>query len=345
MSEAAGPEAALSEADLPTAWRWSTPIRLIRLEGADARRFLHGQSSQAIELAPPGSCVATCLISPTARMRALALACIDEGGIDLLVVAGDGGQVHQQIDRVLFPADRVRLGRPQPATLVRWLGATPEALEASGTTRLLHPGVDLGAGRDQPALLLVGEEAPGVSSQADIHGYPAQENRPPLPAWLQPLPELTPEQRERRRLRQGFPAAPGELNDDTNPFELGLANWVSLSKGCYVGQETLAKLATYDGVKQQLRHWRAPRTGPAAADACAPGTPLITTAGGRAGVITSMLSSPDGLEGLALVRRAALEDHQLLAGESTAGAVRLEIQIPNGFSAPPVGAGGGGKPS
>ncbi|MFM8935890.1 MAG: aminomethyltransferase, partial [Vulcanococcus sp.] len=65
------------------AGRWSAPISLIRLEGADARRFLHGQSSQAIELAPPGACLAACLISPTARMRALALVRIASSGVDL----------------------------------------------------------------------------------------------------------------------------------------------------------------------------------------------------------------------------------------------------------------------
>ncbi|MFM2159375.1 MAG: hypothetical protein RLZZ124_1849 [Cyanobacteriota bacterium] len=321
--------------------RWSTPVSRIRLEGTDARRFLHGQSSQAIELARPGACIATCLISPTARMRALALACVDDGGIELLVLAGDGAAVHQSLDRVLFPADRVRLGPPQPATLVRWLGAATDSITggmAGDGARLLQPGVDLGAGRGQPALLL---ETPTTA----------------LPAWLEALPELNPEQRERLRLRQGFPAAPEELNDDTNPFELGLADWVSLSKGCYVGQETLAKLATYDGVKQQLRYWRTDRTDPAAADACAPGTPLSTTAGGRAGVITSVLAGPDGLEGLALVRRQALAEAELVvaagdtptsAAEAEAGAaleggpLQLAIQLPAGFTAPPVGAGGGG---
>ena len=338
---------------MPANARWSTPISRIRLEGADARKFLHGQSSQAIELARPGDCLATCLISPTARMRALALACIDAGGIDLLVLAGDGAAVHQALDRVLFPADRVRLGAPQPATLVRWLGPTPPLPEG---TPLLQPGVNLGAGPNQPALLLV-EANPaaagpaGASPQADSHGYPESDSSTtPLPSCLQALPELTPEQVEQLRLRQGFPTAPAELNDDTNPFELGLTDWVSLNKGCYVGQETLAKLATYDGVKQQLRHWRAPRTGPAAADACAPGTPLRQTAGGRAGVITSVLATDDGLEGLALVRRQALDDPELLvdapregsegAAEGDPGAIRLAISVPIGFTPPPVGAGG-----
>ncbi len=295
--------------------RWSTPIHRIRLEGADARRFLHGQSSQAIELAASGACLPTCLISPTGRMRALALVRVDDTGTDLLVLAGDGPAVHQALDRVLFPADRVKLGAAEAATLVRWMGpAAPEGTHAN----LLAPGVNLGAGANQPAWLQTHGEA--------------------LPAWLDALPEFGPEAAERQRIRQGFPAAPGELNDSTNPFELGLAPWVNLNKGCYVGQETLAKLATYDGVKQQLRYWRCSHTG-----AITPGTTLTAAGGERAGVITSALAGPEGLEGLALVRRGALEEAQLLTssgdGEGST-AITLEISVPAGFVAPPVGAGG-----
>ena len=301
--------------------RWSSQISLIRLDGDDTRRFLHGQSSQAIELAPAGACLPTCLISPTGRMRALALVRLDEGGADLLVLAGDGAAVHQALDRVLFPADRVKLGPIQPATLVRWSGAL--AAIPANEPNLLSPGVDLGAGAAQPAWVQPSDAA--------------------LPAWLEAMPELSPEAAEQQRIRQGFPAAPGELNDSTNPFELGLAPWVSLNKGCYVGQETLAKLATYDGVKQQLRRWRTDRTGPAAADACAPGTTLTTAAGERAGVITSALAGPDGLEGLALVRRGALEAAELFtsgSSDSVSETIPLQITLPAGFMAPPVGAGG-----
>jgi len=287
---------------------------VIRLEGAGSRRFLHGQSSQALELAPEGACLATCLISPTARMRALALVRLETHGAELVVLAGDPQAVHQALDRVLFPADGVRLGPVQPAQLVRWSGASaPE-----DAPQLLQPGVNLGAGADQPCWLLRPDDA--------------------LPAWLATLPELTAAQVEQRRLRSGFPAAPGELNDDTNPFELGLAPWVSLNKGCYVGQETLAKLATYDGVKQQLRHWQLQPSSPAQADALVPGLGLTTEAGERAGVITSALHGPEGSEGLALVRRQALGQAELLG----ANGVRLQISRPSGFVDPPVGAGGGG---
>ena len=286
---------------MSAASRWGTPVSLIRLEGSDTRRFLHGQSSQAIELAQPGACLATCLISPTARMRGLALVGVDDSGADLIVIAGDGEAVRISLDRVLFPADNVRLGAVEPATLWQWQGD----VEVDGAD-LLQPGVDLGSGPDASVLL--------------------QRSGSKLPSWLEALPQWSGEQVEANRLRHGLPAAPGEVNDDTNPFELGLAAWVSLDKGCYVGQETLAKLATYDGVKQQLRCWQS-------SEAVEPGTSLSNSEGERAGVVTSA----QGHQGLALIRRSCLD-----AATLQAGTVTLTLSKPLGSIDPPVGAGGQG---
>lgn len=47
---------------------------------------------------------------------------------------------------------------------------------------------------------------------------------------------------ERARITQGRPAAAAELTEDYSPLEAGLSHAVSLSKGCYIGQETLAKV-------------------------------------------------------------------------------------------------------
>lgn len=157
-----------------------------------------------------------------------------------------------------------------------------------------------------------------------------------------------------RRIALGLPAAGAEINEETNPFELGLADRVSLAKGCYVGQETLARLATYDGVKQQLRRWLTLATpGPEKA-APEPGSTLRDAEGQRAGQVTSALALPggEGWIGLALVRRAALEQEELLcaaevaaaAGEAEApgaGGLTLRLSRPELFVAPPVGAGGG----
>ncbi|WP_216907561.1 folate-binding protein [Synechococcus sp. CCY 0621] len=300
----------------PALSRWSRPVGLLRLDGPDTLRVLHGQTSQALEAARPGQWLGTCCIGPTARLRAVAEVLVDADGAWLVIVDGDPEAARLALDRVLFPADKVRLGPVTAATLHQPLGSAGPDASAAGTWAPLagSPGWQLGE-----ALLL----------PADA----------PLPPWLAERSPLEPQQAERWRLQQGLPAAPGEINGDTNPFELGLAARVSLTKGCYVGQETLAKLATYDGVKQQLRRWQATAVPD---EAVAAGTPLHDGAGGRAGVITSSLELPGGTGwiGLALVRRAWLQEPALLAGDGPGA--RLELSLPALFQSPPVGAGGGG---
>jgi len=345
--------------DNPSApcWEWrparpsriEQPAALLRLEGPDALRFLHGQSSQAIETAAPGSALATCLISPTARLRALARVLVDSSGAWLLIEAGEADAVRSSLDRVLFPADRVGLGAVQPAVLISPVPGPSEA----GSTDELEP---ISAGSWQvldadAAIWQLGKQRLITTAKATgQEDRPADQTLAAHPLAARHL--LSQLEQERWRLQQGWPSAPAELNDDTNPFELGLADRVSLSKGCYVGQETLAKLATYDGVKQQLRRWcwrpAESATAPAAGQA------LRSPDGERAGLITSALAwpEPDGSTlwlGLALVRRNALQQTWLRAADREAdreadtqasleSVPRLALSKPDGFVDPPIGA-------
>lgn len=298
----------------PADSRWSRPVGLLRLEGPDTLRVLHGQTSQALEGARPGQWLGTCCIGPTARMRAVAEVLIDGTGAWLVIVAGDPEAVRIALDRVLFPADKVRLGPVTPAVLHQPLGSEgPEPTPAG--TWAIQEGT---AGWRLGDAVLLPDDAP-------------------LPGWLAERRPLQPHEQERWRLQQGLPTAPGEINEETNPFELGLTAMVSLSKGCFTGQETLAKLATYDGVKRQLRRWYAPG---AAGEAVAPGTPLQAGDGSRAGLITSSLELPggEGWIGLALVRRAFLQEEVLEAGGAPGALLRLSVPV--AFQPPPVGAGG-----
>lgn len=54
------------------------------------------------------------------------------------------------------------------------------------------------------------------------------------------------------RVEFGIPAYPNEINDSTNPHEANLINEVSFTKGCYIGQEVIARLDTYDKVQKYL---------------------------------------------------------------------------------------------
>ena len=54
------------------------------------------------------------------------------------------------------------------------------------------------------------------------------------------------------RIEQGVPAYDSELSEDINPLEANLMAFVSLDKGCYVGQEVVARLNTYKKVQKYL---------------------------------------------------------------------------------------------
>ncbi|MFC2103239.1 YgfZ/GcvT domain-containing protein [Bacteroidota bacterium] len=54
------------------------------------------------------------------------------------------------------------------------------------------------------------------------------------------------------RIEQGYPAAPYELNDSFNPHEANLMQYVDTSKGCYIGQEVIERLETYEKVQKKL---------------------------------------------------------------------------------------------
>ena len=54
------------------------------------------------------------------------------------------------------------------------------------------------------------------------------------------------------RVEWGQPAAGRELTLDHNPWEAGLGDAVHMDKGCYIGQEVVARLDAYQKVKQHL---------------------------------------------------------------------------------------------
>jgi folate-binding protein YgfZ len=64
--------------------------------------------------------------------------------------------------------------------------------------------------------------------------------------------QLDPAEVERLRVRSGIPAVPNEINEEANPWELGLDEAISLAKGCYIGQEVIARIHTYGKLRRRL---------------------------------------------------------------------------------------------
>jgi len=54
------------------------------------------------------------------------------------------------------------------------------------------------------------------------------------------------------KIENGIASDPTELNDFYNPHEAKIINLVDFKKGCYIGQEVIARLDTYDKVQKHL---------------------------------------------------------------------------------------------
>jgi folate-binding protein YgfZ len=119
------------------------------------------------------------------------------------------------------------------------------------------------------------------------------------------------------RVERGRPRWGHELDDTVIPQEAGLnERAVSFTKGCYVGQETVARLH-YRG--KPNRHLRGLRL----AEPVAPGTPLMLGER-KVGIVGSAVVSPaHGPIALAIVRREAEPGAALDAGGVAAEVVEL----------------------
>ena len=96
------------------------------------------------------------------------------------------------------------------------------------------------------------------------------------------------------RIENGSPIAPNEINDKHNPLELALASEaISFTKGCYIGQEVIARLDAQNKVQRQLVGLQfgegMPNVGDRISDEALIGAPL----GDEIGEITSIANSPE----------------------------------------------------
>jgi folate-binding protein YgfZ len=119
------------------------------------------------------------------------------------------------------------------------------------------------------------------------------------------------------RVESGRPRYGLDLDDATIPQEAGLnERAVSFTKGCYVGQETVARLHYRGKPNRQLRGLRLSAPVPT-------GTPLVLGEREVGRVGSSVVSPRHGPIGLAIVRREAAVGDELVAGAAVAVVVEL----------------------
>ncbi|MEH2456817.1 CAF17-like 4Fe-4S cluster assembly/insertion protein YgfZ [Nostoc sp.] len=282
----------------------------IKVSGDDRLNFLHNQSTNNFQILKPGQGCDTVFVTSTARTIDLVTAYVREDAVILLVSPNRRQYLMEWLDKYIFFADKVELS---------------DITKYTNTFSLIGPGSDavlekLGIGEliGQPdASNKVYTIAPAegvriaVGSGLAAPGYTLTFPYPDkATVWNKLLEAGAIEMSDRAwdalRILQGRPAPDAELTDDYNPLEVGLWQTISFNKGCYIGQETIARLNTYKGVKQHLFGVRL--SAPAEIGSA------IAVGDEKVGKLTSYTQTTDGYFGLGYIR-------------TKAGGVGLKVQV------------------
>ncbi|MCZ7649734.1 MAG: hypothetical protein M5U13_00660 [Thermoanaerobaculia bacterium] len=280
---------------------------LLEVCGADRRRFLNGYLTCEVKGLPEGGAAYGFLTAREGKVLADALLADLPEALQLALPAARAAAIRSHLARYLL-ADRVELvERPELAV---WEIAGPRAGEALAAVGLPVPEAGRSAWLPEEEIALV---------RHDLGRLPAWELRArpeALAALAERLLAAGPTRlagaaaREIARVEEGVPACGRDFGEEHFPQETGLeAAAVSYTKGCYLGQEVVARIHYRGGVQRGLRGLRFPGGLPA------PGAELLHD-GREAGRVTSAVLSPrHGAIGLAILHRRVDEGGALaLAG-------------------------------
>ncbi len=130
---------------------------------------------------------------------------------------------------------------------------------------------------------------------------------------------------EALRIAAGQPRFGRELSEEYIPLEAGLWDAVSFSKGCYIGQEIIARMESRGKQARQLVGLRLAALPPA-------GEVILQASGQRIGRLTSVARLPEGVVGLGYVRTAYATPGTPLSAVAAGQEIAAEISFVVGSS-------------
>jgi folate-binding protein YgfZ len=230
---------------------------VVWLSGEDRLAYLERMSTNRLTDLAPGSGRATAILNDAGRVVDLVAAYAGPDGLALVTSAtGAAAPLSAHLKRYALYRDRVRITDASPqVTVLRVVG--PDSLSsvthatgldvaglppggwlrdgvgADEVWALRHPdpgglgGVDVVVPRGATVAM-----ATRLSTAGAVGGAAGD-----VAAW---------------RVDARLPAFGAEIDGQANPLELGLRGIVDFEKGCYIGQEVVARLDAYEKVQRQL---------------------------------------------------------------------------------------------
>lgn len=261
---------------------------LVTVTGPDAATYLQGQLSQDVAALAVGDTTWTFVLAPQGKVDGWGrLTRVADDRFEVLVDAGAGEAWEARLRRFLLRTKAEVAVTPGVAVLALRGGGADALLTGGGPAPWRPAGWPDVEGFD----LVVDGTGAGDGTGGDVLARLVTAGAVEVDAAAL----------EALRIRAGVPAWGSELDGDTIPASVG--QWVidasvSFTKGCYTGQELVARIDSRGGNVPRLLH-RLEVQGPPPP----PGT-VVAVGDTEAGPVTSSAAAGDGSVALAWVARA-----------------------------------------
>ena len=198
---------------------WDETFPSLLLKGQGTTAFLHGQTTADVFAKKELDRIfMSCWLSTKGSLKAVLEIRLSDDMAEIVIICGEINSIRDGFESVIFPADKVKL-------------------------EVIDP-------------IRRRQEINNNSSWKDSDFSWIDDNNFSIDG-ITKYKKATKEELEGWKIRQGIPSFDKEMNGETNPYELGLADTINLDKGCYLGQEAMAKFFRSKSLKYQLRYWEA----------------------------------------------------------------------------------------
>jgi folate-binding protein YgfZ len=308
------------------AWADRREQTVIELTGSDRIDLLHRLTTNDLRAIAPGSGRQTVLLTDKARIIDVVTLLQEEASTLLIGSPQASSDIIQWVRKYVI-MDDVRLrDRSTEFDAIEVMGPRASDIVGQLTEIDVSPfAIAQWTALDTPAgmLRIVRMPSPSEVSFWILGSHDAVDAlRRHLQATSQQLPELSADDLEAIRVLAGMGRRGHEWTLSYNPLEAGLLHLTSFVKGCYIGQEVVARLDSYNKVKQRIMGLISPL--PLSQD------DQIIAEGAAVGLITSVVSGLDGTCWYALgyVRGEYAHAGTLIEVVHHGSSVRCELVLP-----------------
>ncbi len=274
---------------------WDETFPSLLLKGQGTSAFLHGQTTADVFAKKELDRIfMSCWLSTKGSLKAVLEIRLSDDMAEIVIICGEINSIRDGFESVIFPADKVKLEVIDPIRRRQEINNNSSWKESD-------------------------------FSWIDDNNFSLD--------GITKYRKATKEELEGWKIRQGIPSFGKELNGETNPYELGLADTINLDKGCYLGQEAMAKFFRSKSLKYQLRYWEAYGEN----DNLQTGKNFFNTNKNEGykknvGVVTSSIRVNDNFfNGLALIKKSFLDQDFCFSENGDSITIKKPISFTNPF--------------